>query len=268
MRSPSSVLAVALVSAALTVTSCSSSGGSSASTAPAAGATSGSGALTGSITVFAASSLTEAFTTLGKQFAAAHPGAHVAFDFDSSSALASSIQQGQKADVFASASPTNMATVVSSGDVDTPHDFTRNEMEIATPPGNPAGIRSVADLARTGVKVALCDPAVPCGATAEKVFQNAKVTVKATASEPDVKSTLGVVTTKEVDAGMVYVTDVRAAGSQVTGVPIPSSVNASTTYPIATVKDSAHHALAQAWVDYVLSAAGQKVLAADGFLAR
>jgi molybdate transport system substrate-binding protein len=162
----STASAVLLAAAALVLASCSSSGAGPAPTGGAGGGSGHSGTVSGSITVFAASSLTEAFTTLGKQFTAAHPGTHIAFDFDSSSTLASSIQQGQKADVFASASPTNMATVVSAGDVDKPHDFTRNEMEIATPPGNPAGIKSVADLAHSGVKVALCDPAVPCGATA------------------------------------------------------------------------------------------------------
>jgi molybdate transport system substrate-binding protein len=255
----------AAVLLAATAASCSSSG---ATTTPSGtgGATGAGGTLSGTVTVFAASSLTEAFTTLGKQFQQAHPGTKVTFDFDASSALASSIAQGQSADVFASAATANMATVVQSGDVDAPKNFTRNQMEIATPPGNPADITSVAELAKPGVKVALCDPAVPCGATAAQVFKNAHVTVKATASEPDVKSTLGVVTTKEVDAGMVYVTDVRAAGSQVTGVPIPASVNSSTTYPIAVVKDSKNHAAAQAWVDYVLSSAGQKVLQADGFL--
>lgn len=257
-RLAASGLAVLVAS---TTASCSSSGTASSGTSGAAG-----GSLSGTVSVFAASSLTEAFTTLGKQFQQAHPGTKLTFDFDASSTLASSIQQGQNADVFASAAPANMDTLVKSGDVESPKDFTRNQMEIATPPGNPAGIKTVADLAKPGVKVALCDPAVPCGATAAQVFKNAHVTVKASASEPDVKSTLGVVTTKEVDAGMVYVTDVRAAGSQVTGVPIPANLNASTTYPIAVVKDSKNHDAAQAWVDYVLSPAGQKVLRADGFL--
>lgn len=260
MRRLAAIVAAVLIPTI--VAACSSSGG------PASSGTSGAsgGALSGTISVFAASSLTEAFTTLGTQFQQAHRGTKVTFDFDSSSSLASSIQQGQSADVFASAAPANMDTVVQSGDVETPRNFTRNQMEIATPPGNPAGIKAVADLAEPGVKVALCDPAVPCGATAAQVFKNAHVTVKATASEPDVKSTLGVVTTKEVDAGMVYVTDVRAAGSQVTGVPIPANLNSSTTYPIAVVKDSKNQDAAQAWVDYVRSSAGQQVLQADGFL--
>jgi molybdate transport system substrate-binding protein len=247
----------ATVAAALTLTACSSSGDNT-------GGSSG-GDLSGSLTVFAASSLTEAFGTLADQFKKQHPGTDITFDFDSSSTLASNITQGQKADVFASASTSNMDTVVKAGDADKPTNFVSNTMEIATPPGNPANIKTVGDLAKPGVKVAVCDPAVPCGATAQQVFTNAKVTVKPTANEPDVKSTLGVVETKEVDAGMVYVTDVRAAGSKVTGVAIPDTFNATTIYPIAVLKKAANHDLAQAWVDYVLSAAGQKVLLADGF---
>lgn len=239
------------------VSACSSSGRSSGN---------GSGGLSGSITVFAASSLKEAFTTLGDRFMKAHPGTTLTFNFDASSSLAQSITQGQQADVFASASAKNMDTVVQAGDADAPKDFVKNRMEIATPPGNPAGIKTVADLARPGVKVALCDPAVPCGSTALQVFKNAKVSVRPTASEPDVKTTLGVVETKEVDAGMVYVTDVRSAGNSVVGVTIPDNVNASTTYPIAVLSKSGNHNLAQAWVDYVLSARGQRVLIADGFL--
>ena len=234
---------------------CSSSGG---------GSDESGGALSGSITVFAASSLTEAFTSLATKFRSAHPGTKIQFRFDASSALATSIEQGQPADVFASASTTNMDSVE---DAENPTDFVSNTMEIATPPGNPAGIETVADLAEPSVKVAVCDPAVPCGATAEQVFKNAGITVKPVSSEPDVKSTLAKVEIKEVDAGVVYVTDVRAAGAKVTGVPIPDDVNAETTYPIAVLKNSADHALAQAWVDYVLSDAGQQVLEADGFSA-
>jgi molybdate transport system substrate-binding protein len=266
---------VALLAALGGASACSSSGsssgssqGGSAGASPGAstGAATAGGGLSGSITVFAASSLKEAFTTLGDQFMKAHSGTKLTFNFDASSSLAESVTEGQASDVFASASSKNMDTVVQAGDADKPIDFVKNRMEIATPPGNPAGIKTVADLAKPGVKVALCDPAVPCGSTALEVFQHAKVTVRPTASEPDVKSTLGVVETKEVDAGMVYVTDVRTAGSSVTGVPIPDNLNASTTYPIAVLKKSNNHDLAQAWVNYVLSASGQKVLIADGFL--
>jgi molybdate transport system substrate-binding protein len=241
----------------LMLAGCSSSGGGGTKS-------SGGGGLSGGITVFAASSLTEAFTTLGKQFESAHSGTKITFKFDASSALATSITQGQKADVFASASTKNMDSVSQAVK---PANFVSNTMEIATPPGNPAKIATVSDLAKSSLKVALCDPAVPCGATAQKVFENAKVTVKPVSSEPDVKSTLAKVEIKEVDAGVVYVTDVRSAGDKVTGVEIPSDFNASTTYPISVLKDSANLTLAQAWVDYVLSSDGQKVLQADGFSA-
>jgi molybdate transport system substrate-binding protein len=146
-----------------------------------------------------------------------------------------------------------------------PTDFVTNKLEIAVPPGNPAGIKSISDLADGDVKVAVCDPAVPCGAVAEQVFKNAGIAVSPAASLADVKTTLAAVESGEVDAGVVYVTDVRAAGSKVEGIEIPSDLNASTTYPIAVLKDAKNPALARAFVDYVLSGAGRKVLTADGF---
>lgn len=250
---------LALPAAALTA--CASSGGA-AGHGP---STSGSARRPAVLTVFAAASLRDAFTALAARFEKAHPGVRVSLNFDASSALAEAITQGQHADVFASASPKNMATVVSAGDAAAPQNFASNTMEIATPPGNPAHVSGVQDLARPGVRVALCDPAVPCGATAERVFRRAKITVRPAASEQDVTSTLAVVETKEVDAGMVYVTDVRTAGGKVHGVPIPSTVNASTTYPVAVLSKTQHRALARAWVAYLLSAGGQAVLRADGF---
>jgi molybdate transport system substrate-binding protein len=239
--------------------------GSSSGGSPSSGGTSTSGGVTGTITVLAASSLTEAFTTLGKQFEAAYPGTTVKFSFAASSALAEQVTQGAPADVFASASTKNMDQVTSAGDATSPTNFVKNVMEIATPPNNPQHIAAVADLARAGVKVALCQAQVPCGATAAKVFANAKVTVKPVTQEPDVKSVLAKVTTGEVDAGVVYVTDVRSAGTKVTGVPIPDSVNASTEYPIAALTHAPNAAGARAFVAYVLSSAGQQVLRQDGF---
>jgi molybdate transport system substrate-binding protein len=247
---------------------------SSSSTAPPAAALSSSSqsaaqspsaALSGSITVFAAASLKEAFTTIGKQFEAANPGVKVTFSFGASSALATQIISGAPADVFASAAPKNMDQVVTAGDASNPADFAKNVMEIAVPPSNPAHITSVADLAKAGVKVALCQPQVPCGATAAKVFANAKVTVRPVTLQPDVKSVLTQVELGNVDAGVVYVTDVHAAGAKVTGIVIPAGIDASTAYPIATVSKSGNTALANAFVAYVLSGAGQAVLTADQF---
>lgn len=267
MRSPvlrRTAVAVALGLSAAVPAACGS--GSSAGAGPTAAAGSSSApAVTGSITVFAAASLKEAFTTLGQRFEAAHPGVKVTFSFAASSALATQIDAGAPADVFASASTTIMQQVVDKGAASTPADFAKNVMEIATPPSNPANVTTVQDLAKSTVKVALCQAQVPCGSTAQKVFTNAGITVTPVTQEPDVKSVLAKVTLGEVDAGVVYVTDVRAAGSTVTGVEIPAGVNASTTYPIATLTRAPNPATAQAFVGYVLSPAGQAVLTGDGF---
>jgi molybdate transport system substrate-binding protein len=258
--------------AAVAVAGCSSSSSSpaSSSSAPAAGSSSSpaattSAAATGTITVFAAASLMGTFTQLGKQFEAAHPGDTVKFSFGASSSLATEITSGAPADVFASAAPANMDTVVSAGDASNPKDFAKNTAEVAVPPSNPAKVTSVSDLAKSSVKVALCQPKVPCGVLAAQVFKNAGITVKPVTLQPDVKSVLTQVELGNVDAGMVYVTDVKAAGAKVKGVPIPASQNASTLYPIATISSSTHQAEAAAFVDYVLSPAGEQVLTAAGF---
>jgi molybdate transport system substrate-binding protein len=236
-------------------------GCSSSSSSPSAGSTSS----TGTITVFAAASLTESFTQLGKQFEAAHSGDTVKFSFGPSSGLAEQITNGAPADVFASAAPGNMDDVVNAGDAANPQNFAKNTMEVATPPDNPGNVESVKDLADDSVKVALCQPQVPCGVVAAEVFKNAGIMVKPVTLQPDVKSVLTQVETGNVDAGMVYVTDVQAAGSKVNGVTIPASDNASTLYPIATINSSKHKSIAQAFVSYVLSPAGQQVLKAAGF---
>ncbi|MEP6761407.1 MAG: molybdate ABC transporter substrate-binding protein [Sporichthyaceae bacterium] len=221
--------------------------------------------MTGTITVFAAASLQDAFTSLGKKFEAEHPGSKVVFNFGPSSGLAQQIGQGAPADVFASASTKTMDQVVTGGDATEPTDFAENTMEIAVPPDNPAGVRAVADLAMKGVKVALCQADVPCGVTAAKVFQNAHLTVTPVTQEVDVKAVLSKVTLGEVDAGVVYVTDVRAAGGKVKGIEIADDVNAFTTYPIAALTGSENKRTAAAFVDYVLSPKGAAALTAAGF---
>jgi molybdate transport system substrate-binding protein len=226
---------------------------------------SGSASLSGDLTVLAAASLTESFTTLGKQFEAAHPGVEVTFGFAASSTLATQIASGAPADVFASASATNMDAVVAAGAAADPKTFATNVMEIAVPPDNPGKVTGVDSLAGADVKTALCQPQVPCGTTAQQVFTDAKVTVTPVTLEPDVKSVLSKVQLGEVDAGVVYVTDVLAAGDKVKGVQIPDDVNASTSYPIAALTKSANAATAAAFVEYVLSPAGSSVLAAAGF---
>jgi molybdate transport system substrate-binding protein len=228
-------------------------------------ATGESSSVAGTINVFAAASLQEAFTTLGMQFEAANAGTKVVFNFGPSSGLAEQIGQGAPADLFASASTATMDEVVTGGDAADPTDFVANTMQIAVPPDNPAGIAAVADLASKDVKVALCQADVPCGATALEVLENAGVTVTPVTEELDVKATLSKVSLGEVDAGVVYVTDVRAAGDGVKGIEIPADVNASTTYPIATLTETGNEATAQAFVDYVLSPDGTAVLTEAGF---
>jgi len=245
--------------------------GYGSSTIPAASASkplapgSSSTSVSGTVNVFAAASLKEAFTQLGRQFEVAHPGAKVVFSFGSSSGLAAQINQGAPADVFASASTKNMDQVVAAGTASAPMDFAGNVMEIAVPARNPAGITAFSDLAGSGVKVALCQPVVPCGTTAAKVLSNARLIVIPVTQELDVKAVLIKVTLGEVDAGIVYVTDVRAAGAKVKGIEIPTEVNASTTYPIATLTSAPNKATAKAFTDYVLSTDGAGVLTAAGF---
>lgn len=254
MKRVISCAAVALLAVAGCSSSKTGAGGSS---------TSSNGALSGTINVDAASSLTEAFTTLKANFESAHPGTTINITYGASSDLETQIDQGAPVDVFASAAKKTMDAL--GGKALSPTDFAKNTLEIAVPPSNPAHITSVSDLAKPTVKVAVCDAAVPCGVVAAEVFTNAKITVHPKASLADVKSTLAAVESGEVDAGLVYVTDVRAAGAKVKGVIIPADVNASTKYPIAALSGSKNAAVAKAFVDYVRSSAGMKVLAADGF---
>lgn len=253
---PRAAAALVAIAAASVTAACGSSSPGASSSVP---------SISGTVTVLAAASLTEAFTTLAKQFEASHPGTTVKLSYGASSSLALQITQGAPVDVFASASPKNMKQVTAAKLADSATNFVKNVMEIAVPPSNPAHVTAVADLARGSVKVALCQAQVPCGATAEKVFVNAKITVKPVTLEADVKSTLAKVETDEVDAGVVYVTDVRAAGPKVKGIVIPADINASTDYPIAALSKAPNPAAAKAFVAYVLSPAGQGVLTADGF---
>lgn len=223
------------------------------------------GGLSGTVTVFAAASLTGSFGTLGTRFEAAHPGVTVRFNFAASSALAASIGQGAPADVFASASARNMQSVVDGGDAADPRTFARNVMQIAVPPDNPAGVTALADLAKPGLKLALCEAQVPCGATAEAVLDKAEVAVTPVTYGADVKAVLTAVQLGEVDAGVVYRTDVLAAGAKVRGIEIPAAQNAATSYPIATLTDAPNRAAATAFVAYVLSEDGARVLTEAGF---
>ncbi len=223
-------------------------------------------AISGTIVVLAASSLTGSFTTLGRTFEAQHPGTTVTFSFAASSELATQIEGGAPADVFASASPTTTQQVADAGDLDgTAQVFARNSLEIAVPAGNPAKVTGLADFAEAPLTIALCAPEVPCGAAAATVFDLAKITPRPDTLEADVKATLAKVTLGEVDAALVYRTDVQAAGDKVEGIDFPEAARAVNDYPIAVLKDARNPATARAFVDLVRSQEGGTVLTAAGF---
>lgn len=219
------------------------------------------------ITVLAASSLTEVFTSIGAQFESARPGTQVEFSFAGSSTLAQQITQGAPADVFASA---NSATMRLVADADLlagpPAVFARNQLVIAVAPGNPQGITTLADLARPGLSVALCSPSVPCGAAAATALATGGVELTPVTFEADVRAALAKVRLGEVDAALVYRTDARAAGpAAVTAVEFPESAQASNEYQVAALRHASPEAAA--FVAYLQSAPASSMLLDAGFLA-
>ncbi|MCC9309733.1 molybdate ABC transporter substrate-binding protein [Kitasatospora sp. RB6PN24] len=261
-----SAAAAAAALAALTLAACSSSGSGSSAGGSAPSTGGASPALSGTVTVFAAASLQGTFTDLGKKFEAAHPGTKVTFNFNGSSTLAQSIVNGAPADVFAAASPATMKTVSDAKDTASePKVFVRNTLEIAVPKGNPKHLASLKDLAAPGVKVALCAPQVPCGAAALTALKAGDVSLTPVTQEQDVKSALTKVELGEVDASVVYQTDVKADAGKVDGVDFPEAAKAVNDYPIADLAKAPNPAAAKAFVDFVESAQGQQVLTAAGF---
>ncbi len=218
------------------------------------------------LTVFAAASLKAPFTALAREFEASHPGTRVALSFAGSADLATQLSQGAPADVFASADRKNMAKVADAALVEgAPSDFASNVLTIAVPPANPANIGSFADLARPGTRLVVCAAQVPCGAAAATIAGRAGVALKPVSEESAVTDVLGKVTSGEADAGLVYVTDVKAAGDKVKGIAFPESAYAVNKYPIAGVRASRNKELAAAFVALVTGSEGQKVLADAGF---
>ncbi len=226
----------------------------------------GSPALSGTITAFAASSLNAGYTAIGKEFQKSHPGTMVTFTFGGSSMLVSQIQQGAIGDVFASADQPNMQKLIDAGlTAESPIVFARNNLEIVVGKGNPKHVTSLSDLGRSGLVVVLCAPAVPCGRYAAQSLQKAGVNVKPASQEADVKAVLSKVALGEADAGIVYSTDVKAAGIAVEGVAIPPALNVVAEYPIVILKDSQNRELARAFISYILTD-GRRILAGYGFI--
>jgi molybdate transport system substrate-binding protein len=231
-----------------------------------AAAASDSGGLDGSITVFAAASLTDAFDQVGSAFEDANPGVSVDFSYDGSSSLRDQILAGAPADVFASANTSTMDAVADGDGLDgDPETFVTNELEIAVPAGNEAGVDGLDDFGDDSLLIGLCAEEVPCGEFGRQALANAGVTPAPDTNEPDVRSLLDKVESGDLDAGIVYVTDVQAAGDRVDGIEIPDDDNVVAEYPIATLAESGNPDVAQAFVDFVLSGDGQEILGSYGF---
>lgn len=222
--------------------------------------------LTGTVDVFAAASLTDAFTEIGDSFEAEHPGATVSFSFGASSGLAQQIVAGAPADVFAAASPQTMATVVDAGrSASEPEVLATNLLQIAVPAGNPGGVTGLADLADPDLAVALCAAQVPCGAAAVTLLAASGVTAAPDTLEQDARAALSKVQLGEVDAALVYRTDVLSAGDAVEGIEIPGADLAANDYPVTVVAGSPDAEAARAFVDLVLSERGWAALDDAGF---
>lgn len=233
------------------------------------------------LTVLAAASLTDSFEAIGAAFEAAHPGVKVTFSFAGSQQLRAQIEQGARADVFASADSKNMDPLKTenllTGD---PQVFTRNTLTVIIPKANPAGLKTLQDLAKPGLKLVFEDASVPAGnytlqildkLSADPAFGSdfkTKVLANVVSKETDVKAVVSKVSLDEGDAGVVYTTDAMVAADKLSTIAIPDQFNVIATYPIAVLKASANADLARQFVDYVLSSDGQAILTRYGFASR
>jgi molybdate transport system substrate-binding protein len=221
--------------------------------------------LEGDLTVFAAASLTDAFDEVGAAFEEANPDVSIEFNYGASSALREQILAGAPADVFASANTSNMDQVVEAGAATDPQDFVTNQLQIVVPAENPGGVTGLDDFANADLLIGLCAEEVPCGEFGREALGNAQVTPSVDTNEPDVRALLTKVEAGELDAGIVYVTDVLAAGGAVEGIDIPADENVTATYPIAALSEAGNAELAAAFVEFVLSRDGQEILESFGF---
>ncbi|MGF1599203.1 MAG: molybdate ABC transporter substrate-binding protein [Acidimicrobiales bacterium] len=241
-------------------------GGDDSSDTTIAASASGDGAVEGPVVVFAAASLADAFAEVESAFEAANPGADVQLNTAGSSALREQLLEGAPADVFASANQSNMQQVVDAGEVDgEPEVFVRNRLQIAVPASNPGDVAGLADFAQPDLLIGLCAEGVPCGDLARQALANAGVEPSIDTNEPDVRALLTKIEADELDAGIVYVTDVTAAGDLVEGIDIPEDANVVAAYPIAGLAEAPNPEGAEAFVAFVLSDEGQAILGAYGF---
>lgn len=232
---------------------------------PAPTGSAGGETLSGTVTVFAAASLKTGFDEIAKAFQEDNPGVTVKpISYDGSATLATQIIGGASVDVFASADEANMAKVTGAGLAEGPQLFATNTLVIAVPKGNPAGVKTLQDLANPGTKVVLCATGVPCGTASQKLLSNAGVTVTPASSEQNVTAVLTKVAAGEADAGLVYATDV-AGKKDVTSIVPDGAADVVNRYPIVALTAAPDAAGAKAFVAYVLGADGQAILSELGF---
>ncbi len=220
------------------------------------------------LTVSAAASLTSVYNQLKPQFEQANPGVTVQFNFGGSDTLAQQVVQGAPADVLATASTKTMQTVQQAGRLQgEPITFATNKLQIAVQPGNPKQVVDLSSLVGPQVTESVCAPAVPCGAATEAAERAAGVTLDPVSEEQDVRSVLQRVTTRNVDAGLVYVSDVRSANGQVQGIDFPQATaqGAAQNYLIGAVTGSQNADLANSWIQFVTGPQGDAALTQAGF---
>ncbi len=266
MRRTPRLLTTALAVLGLVGASCGSDDDAGTADTTAQAPTTTEAAVSGDVTVFAAASLTAAYTEIGEAFKTEHPDATVTFNFASSSDLVTQINEGSPADVYASADEANMTKLTDAGgNAGEPVVFATNSLQIIVEPGNPKAIAGVADLANPDIIYVTCAPEVPIGKYAQQVLDAAGVTVTPASLEENVKGIVTKVTLGEADAGIVYTTDVIAAGAAAEGIDIPADINVVATYPVVVTKEAPNPDGAQAFVDFVVGEQGQKILASYGF---
>jgi molybdate transport system substrate-binding protein len=219
------------------------------------------------VTVLAAASLTDALDEAAVAFEATHPGIEVSVGYGGSSALAEQIVSGAPADVFFAADESTMQTVVDAGLASAPEVVLANTLELVVPAGNPGDVASLTDLADPSLVVALCDPSVPCGSAAVSLLKLAGVAASIDTFEDDVRAVLTKVALGEVDAALVYRTDVLAAGETIEGIEIPLADQVVNRYPVAVLSAAANPDAAQQFIDYLRSADGREVFERAGFVA-
>lgn len=218
-----------------------------------------------SVLVLAAASLTDAFTTMETEFESANPGVDVELSFGGSSALRVQVEEGAPADVVAFADAAPMDALVADDLVDSPTVFATNSVVLVTPADNPGGVASLDDLADPDLLIGVCAPQVPCGGYAAELLDRASVDAALDTEEPDVRSLAAKVAAGELDAGLVYATDVDAFPGKLDVIPLAAGVQVRAAYPIAVVQDSPGADDARRFIDFVESAAGQQVLVDAGF---